>query len=617
MTKIIAELGINHYGSIKICKKMIDQSLNAGCWGIKFQYRNLKRNYIYNKNNSEIGLEIINREVKKNYLKPNIIKKLSNYARNLGLKVGISFFRSEDINDFKNYKFDFYKIPSAESLDIELIYKLLKKKIFLIISLGGLSEKNILFLKKNISKFLKKSNICFMHCISNYPLNPINANIGYINRLKKIFKSNKIGYSSHENNIHNCILSLTKDIDFIERHFTLNKKGNGIDHSSSSDFLEMRDLCFYAKNYKIISNSSSSKNINQGEKINIQNLGKSAISKKKILKGKKINFNHIYFSSPKIGLSKIELKNYLDKKLIADLPANTPITKDFFIKRNISKLVSNSIINKKKISIPIRPHDYEKMNRNFQLKNYEFHLSFNDVNNFNFTKIKKNGFFSKKFFTVHGPDYCSQTEILDIFSKNNKIKKKSIHLINKTINLCKLIKKETNHSPYLIQSFSNDNERSDKYKLYLKIKEFVKRVKSKHGITILPQWLPPIAWYFGGSVKMFLFTEPRDLKFLKKIKLNICMDLSHFLMSCNFFNSKFDLFYKRYSKLFSHYHLSDAQGIDSEGLQLGEGDLLKKNKAIFKKIIDNNKIKVLETWQGHLNDGLIFKNELNKISRFK
>ena len=68
------------------------------------------------------------------------------------------------------------------------------------------------------------------------------------------------------------------------------------------------------------------------------------------------------------------------------------------------------------------------------------------------------------------------------------------------------------------------------------------------------------------------------------------MDLSHFLMSCNFFNSKFDLFYKRYSKLFSHYHLSDAQGIDSEGLQLGEGDLLKKNKAIFKKIIDNNKI---------------------------
>ena len=126
MTKIIAELGINHYGSIKICKKMIDQSLNAGCWGIKFQYRNLKRNYIYNKNNSEIGLEIINREVKKNYLKPNIIKKLSNYARNLGLKVGISFFRSEDINDFKNVNEKINELHKVEMEDEKVVLNVQK-----------------------------------------------------------------------------------------------------------------------------------------------------------------------------------------------------------------------------------------------------------------------------------------------------------------------------------------------------------------------------------------------------------------------------------------------------------------------------------------------------------
>ena len=48
MTKIIAELGINHDGSFLKCKKMIDQSFTAGCWGIKFQYRNL------DKSNNEI-----------------------------------------------------------------------------------------------------------------------------------------------------------------------------------------------------------------------------------------------------------------------------------------------------------------------------------------------------------------------------------------------------------------------------------------------------------------------------------------------------------------------------------------------------------------------------------
>ena len=93
------------------------------------------------------------------------------------------------------------------------------------------------------------------------------------------------------------------------------------------------------------------------------------------------------------------------------------------------------------------------------------------------------------------------------------------------------------------------------------------------------------------------------------------MDLSHFLMSCNFFGSNFVKLINSHLNLFSHYHLSDAQGFDSEGLPLGEGDLLIKYRKTIKKIINNDKIKVLETWQGHLNDGLIFKNEINKITK--
>ena len=42
MTRIICELGINHFGSIQICKKLIDNAKLANAWGIKFQYRNLK-----------------------------------------------------------------------------------------------------------------------------------------------------------------------------------------------------------------------------------------------------------------------------------------------------------------------------------------------------------------------------------------------------------------------------------------------------------------------------------------------------------------------------------------------------------------------------------------------
>ena len=165
MSKIISELGINHNGSIKICKKLIEKSFKAGCWGIKFQYRNLKRNFIYNNNNPEIGLEIINKEIARNYLNPTKIKQLSDYASKLGLKVGVSFFRVEDINDFGKYNFDFYKVPSAESLDFSLIKALIKKKKFLIISLGGLTEKNIFFKKKYFKIIKKEQNLFYALCI--------------------------------------------------------------------------------------------------------------------------------------------------------------------------------------------------------------------------------------------------------------------------------------------------------------------------------------------------------------------------------------------------------------------------------------------------------------------
>jgi len=73
-------------------------------------------------------------------------------------------------------------------------------------------------------------------------------------------------------------------------------------------------------------------------------------------------------------------------------------------------------------------------------------------------------------------------------------------------------------------------------------------------------------------------------------------------------------FYK-FIGLFGHYHIADAAGIDGEGLEIGRGDLFKYKKT-FKTIINSKKIKVLETWQGHLNNGLLFKKDISKITDF-
>ena len=97
MTKIIAEIGINHDGNFQLAKKLIDISYQCQSWGVKFQYRNINN---YFKNNlikqKEIGKEIIDKEIIRNYISPNQIIKISEYAKRKNLKVGISFFSAEN-----------------------------------------------------------------------------------------------------------------------------------------------------------------------------------------------------------------------------------------------------------------------------------------------------------------------------------------------------------------------------------------------------------------------------------------------------------------------------------------------------------------------------------------
>jgi len=613
MIKVICELGINHFGSFDHCKNLINNAKSAEAWGIKFQYRNLKSYFKLLKKNDELGKEIIDIEIKKNYLTPLNIIKLSNYAKSIGLESGISFFDVNDIKDFKNYKFDFYKVPSVSALDFDLIKRLnkFKKKVF--ISLGSRSNNEILQNKKNFIKNSIKNQTIFFHCISNYPLNPLNANLGYISKLKNIFKGYEVGYSSHENDIFNCIIAISKGIKFIERHITIDKNSRGLDHSSSSDLNEIKKLCFYTRNYDLIANSKNNRQVNQGEKINLQNLGKSAYANKDININQKIKVTDISFLSPNIGLNKNEVLKFLDLKNKNFLRKGDPILITNFKKKKTLKKNSVIFCNNKKISIPIRPSDYKFMDNIFNINIYEFHLSFNDVLNFNFNNLDCN-FLKKKKFSVHGPDYCDSNNILDLFSENKIVRKKSFKIFNMCLKISKYLQDLSGKQVLMIQSFSSIDPNLELEKRYKEIKKIIISSFKKYKIKVLPQWLPPSAWYFGGSSSMNLFSDPNDLKLLNRLKIKICLDISHFILSCN--QKKIDLkfFFIKFKNLFMHYHISDASGLDGEGLSIGKGDLL-RYKKILSDILNNKDIKVIESWQGHLNNGLIFINDISKLEK--
>ena len=96
------------------------------------------------KNSNEIGDILLKSEIERCYLSPEEIIQLSKISKEkFNLKVGISFFTEEDLNDFKDISnhFDFFKVPSVEFSNNTLIKKLCSFNKLILLSLGVKKKK--------------------------------------------------------------------------------------------------------------------------------------------------------------------------------------------------------------------------------------------------------------------------------------------------------------------------------------------------------------------------------------------------------------------------------------------------------------------------------------------
>lgn len=215
----IAEVGSNHNSSLNRCYKIISEAKKSGVTAVKFQHFKLEKLFsskakIYKK---------IAKEIKKRELPDRFIPKIYNYCKQKKIKFGCTPFDLESVDLLKNYV-DFFKISSYELNWKELIEKCSKVKKPIIISTGAANIKEI----KKVITILKKNNhknYSLLHCVSNYPANPIDCNLKSILYLKKVFRC-KVGWSDHTKDpliIYSSVKKFKSNI--VEFHFDIDKKG--------------------------------------------------------------------------------------------------------------------------------------------------------------------------------------------------------------------------------------------------------------------------------------------------------------------------------------------------------------------------------------------------------
>jgi sialic acid synthase SpsE len=601
MTYIIAELGINHDGDIKVVKKLIEEAAKIEVDAIKFQYRNISR--AYKKDSRQIGDAMLKSEIEKNFLTIENIINLSKFAKNLGIDPGISFFTEKDYYDFDDHSvFEFYKVPSIEFSNTGLLKLLLNSGKQIYASIGCQNEDSV---KKVLENFANYKNLNILYCVSNYPLAPHNCNLGYIKYFKETYKK-EIGYSSHENDWKFTLFALAFGANVIERHITLGNR-SGLDETSSSTVDQFSEMVKMVRAYSVAKKGYGPRKLNQGEKLNRQNLGRSFYFLSDYKSGEIINPDDLVYTSPAIGLNINKIDSYLQKTLIKNVKKGEVVTSSLFKRTKYIEDEQKEFCRKNKISLPVRVHDFESIRNDFFINNYEFHLSYTEVDEgLNNIKVYKDDRYS-----IHLPDYIGPLNIINPFG-NDEIKSRSSKIINSTINFGKKIQDITGSHCPIVGSFSIVSDTDDNF--YSNIAELCLNVKKK-GISLFPQWLPPIAWYFGGSAPLTVFNSSKDVFFLEKYKIPICFDSAHFLMCSNSDTVNLNNDFNRLMSLTSHIHISGADGLDGEGTSFSSMD--PNSLKILRNCLNKNTTKVIETWQGHLDNFSGFHKSIYDLINIK
>ena len=333
-TYIIAEIGVNHNGSLALAKRLIDKAKIVGADCVKFQLfksENLvqKNTPLANYQKENIKSKISQAKMLKNLeLNFNQIKILLSYSKKKKIDFLCTPYNLEDLKVIKKLNLSAVKLSSMHATEDYFISEALRLNKLTLIPTGMCNDSDIQNLKRIISKS-KNKKICIMQCNTNYPTKLNDANINVLKYYKKLFPKLLLGFSDHTQDFIAACSSISLGAKIIEKHFTLSNKMKGPDHIAS---LNPKNFKIFVKNIRDTETSLGSikKRITESEKINLNIVKRSIVSKTFIKKGSRLRVDKVTFKRTLNGIPVGKLSTILNKKIKKNILPNTLLKKSFF-----------------------------------------------------------------------------------------------------------------------------------------------------------------------------------------------------------------------------------------------------------------------------------------------
>jgi len=321
---IIAEAGVNHNGSIKMAKQLIDVATEAGADIVKFQtfkagklVSKAARQAEYQKANLKNSDDSQYNMLKRLELDEAMHIELIDYCQQKGITFLSTGFDEESVDLLDRLGVPFYKIPSGEITNKPYLQHIARKLKPVVIS-TGMADLNEIKEALDVltGEGLDLSMITVLHCNTEYPTPMEDVNLKAMLTIKETFKV-KVGYSDHTKGIEVAIAAVAMGAEVIEKHFTLDRNLPGPDHKASLEPDELKAMVSAIRNIELALGDGVKK-ASKSEIKNITIVRKSIVAIKEIKKGEIFSTQNIAAKRPGNGISPMRWDEIIGEKAIKE-----------------------------------------------------------------------------------------------------------------------------------------------------------------------------------------------------------------------------------------------------------------------------------------------------------
>ena len=239
---VIAEVGINHNGSLDIARQLIDGAVDAGCDAVKFQKRT-----------PELCVPEAQRDILRDtpwgrmkYIEYRYrvefdeasYREIDAYCHEKGILWFASCWDEEAVAFIEQFDPPCYKAASASLTDLPLLRETRRTGRPMILSTGMSTMEEI----TSTIDAIGRDNLLLAHSNSTYPCPVEELNLRMIHSLQEMYPDIPVGYSGHEVGLATTWAAVALGATFIERHVTLDRAMWGSDQAASVELAGLKRL---------------------------------------------------------------------------------------------------------------------------------------------------------------------------------------------------------------------------------------------------------------------------------------------------------------------------------------------------------------------------------------